>query len=796
MKKIKSILLCFCFVAQFYSSQAQCNHPDDVAALQSIFNALGGPQWYTSSTLAVTNRFCTFSQNGEFVSANGIWNFQDPNIDLSTWHSVVCNAQGRIERLFLAPQDYTILNGSLPPEIKKLTYLKSLEIYPCVANPIAGAKLNITGPLPLELKDLVYLETLRIKQVKFGASLPDIFQNMTNIQEITFLNCKLINALPDYFFQSLINKQNLHTIDLYFNEFNGPIPFNITQLSQDFLKLNLSYNYFTGTVYPELGGLNFQPGSFGLNLGFNNLSGCIPESIQNLCPLNIYFDSGHAHSTWQSTVEVPYSPNTLDFADRQSFCNATIDCEPVSTNDPSDNDPPEVIVEITPIDPPTKCAITNDKQDNFQIRNFFSSSSLLGGNAAYKVDIKRFSDVHIDQSGNKFVGVAVKNGTYSEIQIFKNNSKKVTLKGNHNCQISEITTDDNGGVYITGAFKSEELAVQNSSINKTIIGNCNPVKNVCLTSFVAKFNAGFTSLEWFLPLVSSFKNSVEDIAIISPTEFAITGTLAKKTNFDPHFTNTENVSNDGSSAYVAKYNVVSSKPKLKWVRTIYSTTAKKADVLGFGISYDKQKYLYVTGSWKTISGYTGLSINTANTPFQVNWPASPKSNTFVIGYDTNGSFRGIDKATNHVSGTSNNVYAKDIAFYKNQLYTVGLNGRSIFKISNGVPKHANTFVEMNNNYQEIEVNENSCNNGSLFTIGRTSKGFIRVFDSSFNSPQKEVLTNGGGYRDGLSISTYKGEILAGFGYNGSPIQQLAPNPLAYPYSGQGNADFLLTTFRF
>lgn len=338
MKNI--ILILFTIVLLNIELMSQCNHPDDLAALQAIYNALGGDNWYDNEGILA---FCSPNSNG-INGTHEQWNFQNPNINVSNWHGITCNAQGRVEELLLDPQRNTVLNGFIPPEVNKLTYLKKFNIKFCTPElNDYDYRMNITGTIPTTFKDLIYLEELTIAETNITGTIPDIFDDMGSLKVVAFPECRLSGQIPNYFFESLKNKAQLSVIDISVNDFTGLLPFNITELPQTFERIGFSYNYLEGTLYPELSSLNFNSSSFysSLNIGFNNFEGCIPKDLQVFCPSVLRLDDECFRRASQALgppgdYGAPHTFNSLDYSSRDEYCIAEIDCDPAPSPNPEE----------------------------------------------------------------------------------------------------------------------------------------------------------------------------------------------------------------------------------------------------------------------------------------------------------------------------------------------------------------------------------------------------------------------------------------------------------------------------
>ncbi|KAF7836106.1 putative LRR receptor-like serine/threonine-protein kinase [Senna tora] len=242
--------------------------------------------------------------------------------------------------------NYNNLEGSIPQEIGLLKNLRVLEL----------AVNNLFGTIPSSLYNLSSLEILSISINHFIATLPpNTFLNLprlqlflvgdnqisgpipTSITNATMLQMVDVgdnnltgqvpslgkqqhlwglslsqnnlgaNSARDFeFLKSLANCSKLRILDMGFNNFGGPLPNSIGNLSTKLENLYLGYNRIFGNIPGSIGNLNNLivlsmsnnclshtiPASFGkfqrmqaLDLSGNKLSGEIPSVLGNLSQL-------------------------------------------------------------------------------------------------------------------------------------------------------------------------------------------------------------------------------------------------------------------------------------------------------------------------------------------------------------------------------------------------------------------------------------------------------------------------------------------------------------------------------
>ena len=153
----------------------------DRAALVVLYNAMGGADWANSSN----------------------WLSEAP---IGEWHGVTTDPDGRVTQVDL---DNNQLTGPIPPELGKLTGLRSLNLF---AN-------QLTGTIPPELG------------------------NLANLQELQLSKNQLTGEIPP----ELGNLVGLRLLDLGENRLAGPIPSQLGNLA-DLQWLRLSGNHLTGCI--------------------------------------------------------------------------------------------------------------------------------------------------------------------------------------------------------------------------------------------------------------------------------------------------------------------------------------------------------------------------------------------------------------------------------------------------------------------------------------------------------------------------------------------------------------------
>ncbi|EES08846.1 hypothetical protein SORBI_3005G187700 [Sorghum bicolor] len=192
-------------------------------------------------------------------------------------------------RLRLLSLQYNMLGGELPSSVSNLS--SQLQLLYLSGN-------EISGKIPLDIGNLAGLQALKLDYNQFSGVLPDSIGRLSALKLLQFSNNNLSGNLPSSIgnltqlqillaykntFEgplpaSLGNLQQLNGAGLSNNKFTGPLPreiFNLSSLTDD---LYLSYNYFVGSIPPEVG----SPTNLAhLYISENNLSGPLPDSLGN-----------------------------------------------------------------------------------------------------------------------------------------------------------------------------------------------------------------------------------------------------------------------------------------------------------------------------------------------------------------------------------------------------------------------------------------------------------------------------------------------------------------------------------
>ncbi|XP_038898936.1 probable LRR receptor-like serine/threonine-protein kinase At1g53440 isoform X2 [Benincasa hispida] len=188
----------------------------------------------------------------------------------------------RLQRLLLSANNF---NGTIPASYGNL---KNLTDFRIDGNDVSGrlpefignwtklVRLDIQGtsmetPIPRGISDLKNLTQLRITDLKgLPTSFPNLTQ-LTSLEELVLRNCLIRDRIPGYI--GLFN--SLKTLDLSFNELSGPIPDTFQNLDRVTQFLFLTNNSLSGQVPSWI--LNSERS---IDLSYNNFTGSPVSSCQ------------------------------------------------------------------------------------------------------------------------------------------------------------------------------------------------------------------------------------------------------------------------------------------------------------------------------------------------------------------------------------------------------------------------------------------------------------------------------------------------------------------------------------
>jgi Leucine-rich repeat (LRR) protein len=163
------------------------------------------------------------------------------------------------------------IHGNIPASIGHLTGLALLNL----------SDNSISGEIPPEIGRLEELQELVLGRNRISGSIPNSLGNLQKLNHIDLSGNSLVGKIPSTFG----NFKSLLSMDLSNNRFNGSIPKEILSLPSLSTVFNLSNNFLSGPLPPEI-----ALGSVvTIDLSDNRLSGNIPSSIGNCKSLEELF---------------------------------------------------------------------------------------------------------------------------------------------------------------------------------------------------------------------------------------------------------------------------------------------------------------------------------------------------------------------------------------------------------------------------------------------------------------------------------------------------------------------------
>lgn len=214
-------------------------NPDDMAALQDLYQSTGGSKW--------TN--------------NSGWLKGDP-CSPPYWYGVYC-IEGRVLQLNLA---YNGLSGPLPSSLSRATALQVVRMYSNL----------ISGEIPPGLFTLQSLQVLDLNTNSITGALPSGI-HMANLTQLILYGNNIKSVFPRNF-----DAPNLQLLEVSSNLFSGELPEGLSA-STGLQELVVSRNAFTGELPASYGKLTKLQKLWTF---YNNLDKpTIPSSYQNLVNL-------------------------------------------------------------------------------------------------------------------------------------------------------------------------------------------------------------------------------------------------------------------------------------------------------------------------------------------------------------------------------------------------------------------------------------------------------------------------------------------------------------------------------
>ncbi|CAM9925777.1 unnamed protein product [Scytosiphon promiscuus] len=215
--------------------------PTDRDVLVALYNATDGPNWKNSSN----------------------WN---TDAELSEWHGVTLNGEGRVEALWLNSHG---LRGPIPKELGALSKLEQLYLQ----------SNGLTGPIPPELGKLGALRCLYLSGNYLSGPIPPELGKLTSLKQLQLQFNQLTGHIP----RQLGDLGALEDLHLRYNTLEGSIPPELGKLAALEL-LELQGNELSGAIPAQLGALNKLRQ---LDLSNNQLSGFARAAAEGFAARNV-----------------------------------------------------------------------------------------------------------------------------------------------------------------------------------------------------------------------------------------------------------------------------------------------------------------------------------------------------------------------------------------------------------------------------------------------------------------------------------------------------------------------------
>ncbi len=204
--------------------------------------------------------------DGENWTRSDQWDFSrvPTAVELSRWFGITVIGES-VDQLWMENNN---LNGTLPPELAKLSDLQILTLLD---------NQNLTGRIPAELGGLKQLRGLYLINNSLSGSIPVEFGNPEQLEDLRLSGSSLSGLIPS----ELGNLELLQKLFLHDNSLSGAIPSEFGNLQQ-LEDLRLFGNSLSGEIPYELGNLVLLTG---LRLHNNSLTGPIPSDLGKLALL-------------------------------------------------------------------------------------------------------------------------------------------------------------------------------------------------------------------------------------------------------------------------------------------------------------------------------------------------------------------------------------------------------------------------------------------------------------------------------------------------------------------------------
>lgn len=185
-------------------------------------------------------------------------------------------------------------DSTIPEWLFNLTSLKRLDL----------KSNNLYGVLPDALANLTSLEEFDLSEnSRIEGKLPRKLGNLCNLQKLVLSNNRVDGDVMEFIDGlSECSNNRLETLDLGFNRLTGSLPDSLGSL-KNLMYLRLWHNYFRGSIPETIGNLSSLRE---LYLSYNQMSGKIPVSFGELVSLEAVDLSEH---TWEGVITEAHLKN-------------------------------------------------------------------------------------------------------------------------------------------------------------------------------------------------------------------------------------------------------------------------------------------------------------------------------------------------------------------------------------------------------------------------------------------------------------------------------------------------------
>ncbi|EMS52374.1 Tyrosine-sulfated glycopeptide receptor 1 [Triticum urartu] len=199
--------------------------------------------------------------------------------DCCQWEGITCRQDTTITDVLLASKG---LEGHVSESLGNLTGLRHLNL----------SHNSLSGGLPLELVSSSSILVLDISYNQFNGTLPELSAS-TPARPLKVLNISSNFFTGQFTSTKWKGMENLVALNASNNRFTGQVPTHFCNTSPDISVLDLSFNRFSGSLPQGLGDCSKM---IELRAGYNDLSGTIPDELFNATSLEyLSLSNNHLH---------------------------------------------------------------------------------------------------------------------------------------------------------------------------------------------------------------------------------------------------------------------------------------------------------------------------------------------------------------------------------------------------------------------------------------------------------------------------------------------------------------------